>query len=489
MMRTTRALMRKRWAFIGWVWLFFGVRVLLLEALPPFIDEAFHLHIAEQMPTTSPFHQVAEGRLFTNWYWLIFGSYENGNFWVIRYADLLILTLGFVALLATLRDLSHPVPAYLGAFLLIWSPYHLFFSAVALSDALSATWICVAWWLAVRGIRHGTRFTAVGCGLALFVAFGFKITALPFFILPLVMGVLMPSSLSPRQRWAWVASALLTLAVSVGGFFGVLIGGVLGYDALALARSTSSSPLLNWIPQALLRLQTVADWFIAYNGWGIVAMSALGVGWGLRHERVRVGLVAVGIPCLAVLMGGKLFTRYLYLHYALVLILSGGVLSVLWARHRLGRIVAGGVLAWVSVSGALWAWQFMRDPLYARLPMVDQREYMMSDASGYGLAEVATTILHTEADTVIGLLSNCQSLRYLLITQREVLCPRVNPNGEDIPRHLELIEATVQQGTALVILENSPYVPATVDGEFITLTVRPNGLSALRLFRVEQAIP
>lgn len=481
--------MRNRWAFVAWVWLFFGVRLLLLEALPPFIDEAFHLHIAEQMPTTSPFHQVAEGRLFTNWYWLIFGSYENGNFWVIRYADLLILTLGFVALLASLRHLTHPVPAYLGAFLLIWSPYHLFFSAVALSDALSATGVCVAWWLAMRGIQHGTRFTAIGCGLALFVAFGFKITALPFFILPLGITAFMPSPLSRQQRWAWGASAILTLTVSVGGFFGVLIGGVLGYDALALARSTSSSSLLDWIPQALSRLQTVAEWFIAYNGWGIVAISAVGVVWGMRHERVRVAWVVMGIPCLAVLMGGKLFTRYLYLHYALVLILGGGALSVLWARHRLGRLLVGCVLAWVGVNGALWAWQFMRDPLYARLPSVDQREYMMSDASGYGLAEVANTVLQTDAQAVIGLLSNCQSLRYLLITQREVLCPRVNPNGEDIPRHLALIEATVQQGTTLVILENSPYVPTTLDGEFISLTVRPSGLSALRLFRMEQATP
>ena len=114
---------------------------------------------------------------------------------------------------------------------------------------------------------------------------------------------------------------------------------------------------------------------------------------------------------------------------------------------------------------------------------------MMSDASGYGLADVATVVAQSDAHTVIGLLANCQSLRYLLIEQREIICPRVNPNGEDIPNHLQLIDATTQQGVTLVILENSPYVPATINGDFLSLTVRPNGLSALRLFRVEQTPP
>ena len=485
----TRHPMRNRWAIIGLVGLFFGVRLILLDALPPFIDEAFHLNIAEQMLTTSPFHQVAEGRLFTNWYWVLFGSFENGNFWVIRYADLLILTLGFVALFASIRLLSSPAVAYLGAFVLVWSPYHLFFSAVALSDALSATGVCVALWLAVQGIRHGTRFTAVGCGLALFVAFGFKITALPFFILPLLVGVFVPSPLPRVQQWRWVASALLTLGVSVGGFFGVLIGGVLGYDALALVRSSTGASLAQLIGLAWLRAGDITKWFLAYNGWGVVGISAVGLAWGMRDARLRGWFIAVGIPCLAVLLSGKFFTRYLYLHYALVLLLSGGILSVLWARHQLGKLLVVGVLGWVALSGILWITQFTDNPLYAPLPLADQQEYMMSDASGYGLADVATVVAQSDAHTVIGLLANCQSLRYLLIEQREIICPRVNPNGEDIPNHLQLIDATTQQGVTLVILENSPYVPATINGDFLSLTVRPNGLSALRLFRVEQTPP
>jgi hypothetical protein len=122
-----------------------------------------------------------------------------------------------------------------------------------------------------------------------------------------------------------------------------------------------------------------------------------------------------------------------------------------------------------------------QNPTDLAVSAADRSEYIKSDASGFGLQEVATVLEAIGPDRVIGILSNCSSLRYITLYSVPVECPRLNPSGEDIPALEALLAGSRRTGT-YVVLENGPYAPDDAPGELLTTIEHESGRPRLSIY-------
>jgi hypothetical protein len=192
------------WSLIALLLVYWAVRTWVLTAFPPFIDEAIHIDFGRDVLGSGPFAHAEEGRQFVVWLYIVFGAPRNAALWSARLATLLVLLPGFAAVIGAAKLLSNRWGAVFAALLLIFSPYHHFFERLALADSVSAATVMVAIYFAARLHRRIAYSDAVWCGLALFIACGAKISALPFFCIPIIAAI----TLQPRRagvRWATVA--------------------------------------------------------------------------------------------------------------------------------------------------------------------------------------------------------------------------------------------------------------------------------------------
>jgi hypothetical protein len=121
------------------------------------------------------------------------------------------------------------------------------------------------------------------------------------------------------------------------------------------------------------------------------------------------------------------------------------------------------------------------NPVNTPLSTADYAEYVVSDASGFGLADVKASLLRHSAKQVIGVLANCQGLRYLALRDFTVTCPTINPNGDSIPSLSNLLNQSRQVGT-YAVLERIPYLPTSAPGIQIDEIKRPGNGPSLMIY-------
>ena len=169
-----------------------------------------------------------------------------------------------------------------------------------------------------------------------------------------------------------------------------------------------------------------------------------------------------------------------------ILVVCIGVALADFARLRgpAPRLLAlAAVSLWAVTSWLPFAWTMNNAPIDLQLPPDERHEYIESDASGFGLAEVETALTNAQAQRVVGLLANCQSLRYELLNRIDVLCPTINPNGDTIPA----LEATLHQyqtAGSFAVLEALPYLPQAAPGEVVASVQAASGRPRLTIYRL-----
>ncbi|MFN8527063.1 MAG: hypothetical protein U0670_00425 [Anaerolineae bacterium] len=200
--------------------LFLATRLFQIHAFPIFIDEAYHIHMAERIVGQfSPLDMLADGRQFTA-YWLgLFQVWQGDPLWIARAATLLASVAGFWAFLTIARQTVGLHGVVIVGFLLIFSPYHYFFERLALADTVAASLTICATAVAFRTQKRLRAWDAILTGLLVFGAAGAKVNNLVFLPIPLAALVaLRAPQRSWRQRINWGLLALLVGGGLLGAF-------------------------------------------------------------------------------------------------------------------------------------------------------------------------------------------------------------------------------------------------------------------------------
>jgi hypothetical protein len=461
------------WLGVGLITAFFLSRLIGLVAFPAFLDEAVHVRYAEAGFQASPLVYASEGRLFTLWWYMLFQPHLAGSIWIIRAATLLAVLPGFAACLALGRLMAGRWGFLLAGLFYLFSTYHTFFDRLGLADPIAASAITLALYLGLRTSRTANTVDAVLLGIALFLGIGAKVSVLPYAVIPIIAGLTL---FSKRRSWRsnirWVVIALATEGLLTGGL--MLALRLLHYDLFSLIgvhNQGTSGFSLNGI---MGHIADTTNLFMAYAGPLVFILLLLSILVLLIQRRWYLVLCLIG-PLLVVWLNRSQYSRFFILSGTILLLCGAIALATLIQRQRnpVQWLTIGAVLIYGLIHWFPFAWTVIHNPAELALAPADRQEYIRSDAGGFGLAEVHVALRNQGAREVIGLLSNCTSLRFLSQGDMKITCPRLNPDGSNLGELEQLIAANRRAGV-YVVLEDNPFVPKTVSGNVRAVIPRPN---------------
>ena len=447
---------------VGLLLLFWLTRLMLLTSFPPFVDEAFHINFGNLVREQGIFARAEEGRQFTVWLYVAMQAQTGGApLFVARAATVLSVLPGVAAAMAAARLLAGGWSGVLAALLFTFSTFHLFFDRLALADPVSASAVLVGVYFAAR-LRVRTHWLdAALCGVALFIAVGAKVSALPYLGVPLAAALtLKPPGRAWRDNARWGAVALLAGVGLSALFLGLLLAR--GVDPFFYLQSPSSVARGAYVDKWILVLDTI-------NGYAGTVMAALllaSVVVLLLRRSFFLPLVLIA-PLLVLSLSGRQDSRHIIAPLNVLLLCGAVAAEYISPRHAplICRAALTLILLWVVLVWLPFAVTLTTDPLNLPLTANDRDEYVTAEGGGFGLTETLSVLRAEGAERVIGVLANCLGLRYIA-GDLTVDCPRLSPNGEDIPALEALLEANRAPGV-YAVLETLPYAPNTAPGRLV----------------------
>lgn len=476
------------WLGVALVWLVWLSRLIAIDSFPPFLDEMLHVHGSEQVYTESPLTNADLGRQFTIWWLAAFQAHAASPIWMGRVSTLLAGMLGLGAMMGLGKLMAGTWGMLLAALLYGLSAYHHFFARLALADPTSAAAVLLALYFAYRLSRRVALRDAVTTGILLFLAFGAKVSVLPFLGIPIAAAVsLWPRGRTWKQQLLWM-SAALAAAIGLTAVF-VLGLRLFGQDFLSnslsygLTQRGGQSFESFFSPgRVIANARGSLSLLAVYLGPAVLLLLVLAVFAQLVRRQFYLPLCLIG-PLLVVWASPVQESRFLVAPLAILLLIGAVVLGSL-IRHQ-PRVIQAVALAAVFVWGlGHWlpfAYTQAANPAALPLPQPDFVQYIYSDASGFGFAAARDELEKRQAQRVIGLLPNCQGFRYLSLDVFGVECPKLNPNGEDREKLYQMLVSAREPGV-YAVLDAVPFVPESAPGQKLAVIQRPGGGPSLTLY-------
>jgi hypothetical protein len=481
----------QKWTLVigcGLIFCLFISHLTGIDTFPPFIDETIHIHGSEQGYNQSILANANLGRQFTMWWMMVFQAHHGSPIWMGRVATLLAVLPGVAALMGMGRLAVGNWGMTLAGLIYLFSSYHFFFGRLALADPTAASATFIAIYAAYRLSRRYRISDALMTAFFLFIAVGVKISALPYLGIPIAAALtLHPIKYNWRKQLQW---ALVTLGVTIVLVLAYILGlRLFNQDvfsnsvsyALTNRGGAAASTLLD-VGRIFNNIRFTLDILMVYLSAPVVVVSLLSMLILLIRRRWYIPLCALA-PLVVIWINQIQESRFLFAAAALLLLSLALVAGdFLRSQERfvqvvgLGLVLSWGVLQWlpfVSIAG--------NNPVDLPLPAADFAQYVRSDASGFGLPDVRAILKERQPTLVIGLLANCQGLRFLALNDFPMLCPNLNPNGEDIDELAALLDANHATGV-YAVLEDLPFVPANTNGEVIAAIERPGGGPTLSVY-------
>ena len=141
-------------------------------------------------------------------------------------------------------------------------------------------------------------------------------------------------------------------------------------------------------------------------------------------------------------------------------------------KRIISIIILGSLILWISFGSLPFLSTARKYPAELIIPEHDSYQYLSGESSGLTFKEIKSTLNSHQPQLVLGIINNCLSLHYLSLSDFPVLCPRVNYTGEDIPKHVALMEENRSIGV-YAVLDSTPFTPSEAPGTLITVIPSP----------------
>lgn len=476
------------WLGISLLLLIWLARLVAVDSFPPFIDEMLHVHGSEQVYTENVLANADLGRQLTIWWLALFQPHLASPIWVGRVATLLAVLPGVAAMMSIGKLTGRTWGMLLAGALYLFSAYHHFFDRMALADPVSAAAVSLALYFSFRLSRRLKWVDALMTGLLLFLAFGAKVSTLPYFGIPVAAAVsLWPPGRTTKQQTRWLALALVTAVGLITAF--VLVLRVFKHDflsnSLSYGLTQRGGQTLDqfFSPQRLLtNARNMIELISVYLGPVVVVFLVCALLILILRRRFYLPLCLLG-PMLLIWASPVQESRFLVLP-VLILLLIGAIVLAELLRNWPGPLQALALVAVVVCGLGQWlpfAHTAATNPAALSLPETDFVQYIYSDASGFGFTAIGDELRKHQPQRVIGLLPNCQGFRYLSLDSFPTECPPLRPDGKNRDELVTLLENAQYAGT-YAVLDSVPFVPESSPGQQVATFARPGGGPALTLY-------
>lgn len=472
------------------VLIFWTTRLINLDGLAYFFDEANHLWWARLTWQGQPFLAASDGRLLNVLWMSVFWPF-NAGVWASRASVVLIAVTGFVCLIDFTRRTFSVRAAVLAGLLYTFLPLTFFFERMALADSLSAPFISIAVWAAGRSMlplyQEATPinfrkavWAALG-GVALTCAMFVKLSNLIFLCIPFLAALCLFQLKDWRRAaiWAVIMYGACFITLLPTAYLVHKLGqSDLGIDLLTLKASV---PIEQIPAQAWQALLVVANDVVTCLPFPIWLVVLIGVGLAaFKRNRVIWFLFLTLLATLAALVGrtspAYLESRFLPVYAPFAVTLAG----VGWARYsyKLKQAWLTLVLLVLGAPGLLFVVQGWLQPEAMPLPTDDRWQYITAWPAGYGVRELADELAtQTEPTDIVTLsFANWEKLQAYLIGRTDKVTIR-------------FYTSQVEFGDSLLVVDEpeDTSVLASLDLNLTEIAryPRPGDESAVVLYRIE----
>ncbi|MEP7289728.1 MAG: hypothetical protein ABI947_28590 [Chloroflexota bacterium] len=465
--------------------LFVASRAAALTALPLHNDEGLHLTRAIEVWNLHPFYAIEDGKIINVWLMALFYPQVSPVF-AGRIATVFVGLIGLAAGITLARLASRRrAGGLLAGLFWIASPYLFFFERMALAD-IEAGAIAVLLTVALLpGLR--LRRSVLIAGIALGTAILFKVSAAPFFGVPL-LAMLLARDLTWRQR---ISRLVMIYAIALILFAPAALYSATRNGFFSIARGWIGGPALSIGERTAQNTATFLDTTLTVNG--LWAVTLLGI--PLSVLAGRRGIFVLGSVLGPLLVMVVLGTEVLDRHFGTVMPLLAVTAAVGWTQLAMRLPVLNIQWRRLAVVGALlmlvWAWVFAWrtayiDPAAFPLTAPMQAQYITEHPSGYGLREAVEALPQTVgAHNVIASMSpdGCKRARYYLTPGPSLDCVGMAQGQAQIEQALQ------SQGVAYVLAEDVPVGldPSTVKASWTQLAIypRPGNITSVTVWQVK----
>jgi hypothetical protein len=460
--------------------IYWVTRLYAIESAPFFIDEGLHVVFSEATLEVSPVAYASKYYLFSIWWWSFFNVPAGDPVWISRAVTVLACTIGLASSIGLGRMIAGVWGALLVGLIYLFSPYHMFYERLALADPISAAGVVTALYFGYRLTRRSRLIDAFLCGLSAFIAVGAKLSALPYLAIPVAAWLLLRPD--RRQQLRWLTTAIVTEGVLMTIYVGVLV--LIGSNPFSNASGHVVSD--DGIGGSLARIPAhlegvMSDLVYMLGPVGMLVLVAA-LGWLLIRRQFYLFLCLL-LPAMLFLFSAMQSARYYAAPMTLLVVAVGVALAdITRTRARwAGPMFVALIGVWAVISWLPFSLTMAQSPDDLLLPPDERHEYLESDASGTGLDEIVETLIEEDATNVIGIMANCQGLRYEAVPEFETECPTINPNGESIA----VLDALMEENRGddvFVVLEDLPYLPEDAPGEIIETIEFESGRPTLTVY-------
>ncbi len=468
--------------------IFWGIRLWQIKAFPPFIDEAVILQFAEDVLNSGPLAHASSARQLLIWWLLPFQPTVTLSLTVARIAVLLSVMPGFAAAIAISKRMGTTRAALLTALLILFSTHLHFFQRMALADTLSSSFILVSIYMVLRLKTRASWRDIVLYAVAIWAAVAAKVSALPYLGLPVAAAFALPfTNRFWKIKLRWLLIAFISGVGLAGGFVLFLV--LRGYNPFMAYQRYTPQVTQGLVERFFQNVDFTTTLFAEYMGIGLFTFSLASVFILLWRRRFYLPLALIG-PLVPIWTSNWQRGRF-YMATMLVLLLCTALVLDWLLRHFPRRAQYGAISLLAAALLLQWlpfAYAAIDNPANLSLAIADYREYIVSDAAGVGIDETISILHDNHAQRVIGLLANCQGLRYRAQGDPEVICPTLDFSGNNWPQLIQQIDDVRGEGV-FVVIEDSPYVPPAVGGVFIAEVKRPEERANLRIYDLSPVTP
>lgn len=460
-----------------------AARLMNLTAFPPFVDEGVHIRFIEDGARLSPFVHGTQGRLLMLWWGALFAPQAAGGLIIARLITVLFILPGAAALIAIGFRAAGLSGGLLIGLVRIFSPYHAFFDRLFLADAYAASLTMVAVWLGWRAQTQTRLREAALLGAAIFAAIVAKVALLPALAIPFAAAIDLRKRTGWRAGLRWLAVALIAAGALTGAY---IVGlAVIGQNPLGLIATHNPDPTAGIAERIWSSTAGLIDVLAGYLT--PIGLAALALGCAvLVIRRQWYPLLILAVLTIPLLASMRQTSRYYEANVSLLLLSGalGWIMLLPRARPALAAaaLVYGAAVWWPAESA------LSTEPAAFPFSQADVYEYVTAESSGFGLREAAALLDEADAERVIGLLANCDSLRFGTPALPQIECPAINPSGASMDVLRVLVREAASAPGAYVIIEEIIYIPQDAallaGGELIARISRPNGGPTLALYRL-----
>lgn len=388
----------------------FAVRIIRLDAAPLYLDEATHIWWAQRALTHG---ELWSGAVFNKLLFplvvAVFRPLGPEAPFVGRLVSAFAGLVSVAGCVALGRTLDSRRAGLLAGALYAFVGLAVFHERQALADPLMATLTTVSTLLMVRLARRPRAWIGILLGVMLGLAFLAKVSALPFFALPLAAVVLF------ARDWRAARRALLWSAL------GVAIAIAISAVTYEIATQEGYGPQINSMTDNRYRVFSLgnptvradlardaghfAEFTGRYIGWPAFIVAALAPVWGIGKRRRRATLF-LWLPAIAFTLAWLLVQTEAYTLPAryftatpapLLVLVAMGLWRGLDTLHPRRPRLAGGAfaVALAAVIGpSLWFnTALIRDLETAPLVRGDRHLYVTGLTAGHAYKEVAEDLL------------------------------------------------------------------------------------------------